>query len=155
MAEITKLSEVRQKRNRKRARKGFLLILVILGLTVVLSLLFSSRSEYGVDSFFDLFEQGDGYPIEAPSGKSKGMNELGGLLCVTSDSSLLMYNARGGEVYNVKHQMADPQSSIQDDMLLMFDQGAKSYALYQKNLPLAAGQTDYVWQPAARTISLR
>ena len=144
MAEITNLSEVRQKRNRKRARKGFLLILVILGLTVVLSLLFSSRSEYGVDSFFDLFEQGDGYPIEAPSGKSKGMNELGGLLCVTSDSSLLMYNARGGEVYNVKHQMADPQSSIQDDMLLMFDQGAKSYALYQKNLPLAAGQTDYV-----------
>ncbi len=144
MAEITNLSEVRQKRNQKRARKGFLLILVILALTVVLSLLFSSRSKYGVDSFFDLFEKGDGYPIEAPSGKSKGMNELGGLLCVTSDSSLLMYNARGGEVYNVKHQMADPQSSIRDDMLLMFDQGAKSYALYQKNQPLAAGQTDYV-----------
>ena len=144
MAEITNLSEVRRKRNRKRAGKAFVLILAILALTVVLSLMFSTRSEYGMDSFLDLFQQGEGYPVEAPSGKSKGMSELDGLLCVTSDSSLLMYNARGAEIYNVKHQMADPQSSIRDNMLLMFDQGAKSYALYQKNVPLADGHTDYV-----------
>lgn len=144
MAEITNLSEVRRKRNRKRSRRGILLILVILVLTVLLSLLFNNRSEYGAQSLMDLFEPGSGYPIEAPGGKSKGMYDLNGLLCITNDTELLMYNSKGGESFSVKHQMADPQVKIRENMLLLFDQGAKSYALYQKNVPLVDSETDYV-----------
>lgn len=144
MAEITNLSDVRRKREKKRSRRGFALILLILALTVILSLLFSSRSEYGLSSFMDLFQSGNGYPIEAPGGKSKGMYNLDGLLCISSDTDLMMYNSKGAETFSVKHQMADPQVSVNGNMLLMFDQGAKSYALYQNNVPVADGETDYV-----------
>lgn len=144
MAEITNLSEVRQKRNKKRTRKGLVLIAVILLLTFILTFLFSSRDSYGLDSFFDLFQSGPGYPVEAPGGKSKGMYDLGGLLCITNDTDLMMYNANGSKTFSVKHQMSDPQILIRENMLLIFDQGAKSYALYQKNVPLVDSQTDYV-----------
>ncbi len=144
MAQITDLSEVRQKKKKKRARKGLLLILLILLLTVLLSLLFNSRNEYGLSSLMDLMEEGSGYPIEAPGGKSKGMYRLDSLLCITNDTDLLMYNSKGGEAYDVKHQMADPHLAIRENMLLMFDQGAKSYALYQKNVPLVDSETSHV-----------
>lgn len=144
MAEITNLSEVRQRRQKKRARKGLVLILVILLLTFVLSLLYGNRGEYGVDSFLELFQSGSGYPIEAPGGKSKSMHDLDGLLCIVNDTELSMYNSRGGEAFQAKHQMADPQVALQDNMLLLFDQGAKSYALYQKNVPLVDSDTNFV-----------
>ncbi len=144
MAQITDLGEVRQKRKRKRARKGLLLILVILLLTALLSFVFSSRSEYGFSSFLDLFEEGEGWPVEAPGGKSKGMYQLDGLLCISNDTDLLMYNSKGGEAYAVKHQMADPHLAIREDKLLLFDQGARSYALYQKNVPLVDSETAHV-----------
>lgn len=144
MAQITDLSEVRQKRHKKRTRKGLLLIVIILLLTFTLSVLFSSREKYGFSSLTDWFQSGNGYPIEAPGGKSKGMYELNGLLCVVNDTDLLMYNAKGGEVFSGKHQMADPQARIDDSMLLLFDQGAKSYTLYQNHVPLVDSETDYV-----------
>ena len=144
MAEITNLSEVRRKKEKKRSRRGFALIVLILALTVILSLLFSGRDEYGVSSVMDLFQTGSGYPVDAPGGKSKGMYSLDGLLCISNDTDLMMYNSKGAEVFAVKHQMADPQVSISNKMLLMFDQGAKSFALYQSNVPVTYGETDHV-----------
>lgn len=144
MAKITNLSEIREQRDKKRAKKGFLFIVVILLVTVVFTLLFSNRSKYSVNSFFELFQSGSGYPIEAPGGKSKGMYELSGLLTVVNDTDLMMYNGSGAKTFSAKHHMADPQLQIRDDMLLIFDQGSKSYALYQKNQPLVDSQTDYI-----------
>ncbi len=144
MAEITNLSDVRQQKKKKSTRKGVLLIAVILALTLVLSLLFNSSREYGVESFMDLFQPGNGFPVEAPGGKSKGMYDLNGLLCIVNDTDLTMYNSNGGEAFRAKHQMADPQLKIKENMLLMFDQGAKSYALYQKNVPMVDSDTDYM-----------
>ena len=144
MAEITNLSEVRRKKEKKRSRRGFGIILLILALTFILSLLFSNRSEKGLSSYLDLFQSGSGYPVEAPGGKSKGMFNLDGLLCISNDTDLMMYNSKGAKSFSVKHQMADPQVSINGNMLLMFDQGAKSYALYQNNVPVTDGETDHV-----------
>jgi len=144
MAEITNLSEVRQKKKKKSTRKGIFLMVLVLVLTLVLSLLFSSSREYGVESFMDLFQAGEGFPVEAPGGKSKGMYDLNGLLCIVNDTDLTMYNSNGGEAFRTKHQMADPQLKIKENMLLMFDQGAKSYALYQKNVPMVDSDSDYM-----------
>ncbi len=149
MAQITDLSEVRSKKQKERTGKGILMILGLLLLTAVMSILFNSRSEYGLSSFMDLFESGKGYPIEAPSGKSKGMYKLDSLLCLTNDTDLIMYNNRGGEAYSVKHQMSDPHVQVQDSMLLIFDQGSKSYTLYQRNVPLVDSETSHSIYTAA------
>jgi len=141
VAEITQLSELRRKQKKKKTRRGVLLILLVLAATLALSLLYRSRSDYGLSSFADLFQPGGGYPVQAPGGKSLGMYNVDGLLTVVTDTDLTMYNQKGGEAYRVKHKMTRPQADIRGELLLLFDQGSRSYTLYQKNQALVDSQT--------------
>lgn len=142
MAEITQLSELRRKQKKKRARRGALLIVLVLVATLALSLLYRSRSDYGLSSFADLFQSGSGFPVQAPGGKNLGMYNVDGLLTVVTDTDLTMYNQKGGVSYQVKHKMTRPQADIRGELLLLFDQGSHSYTLYQKNQALVDAQTE-------------
>lgn len=144
MAEITDFNEVRKKRQRKRMIRGIILVAAILLVTFVLSYFMNHDPYGGPKSFFQQFQSGSGYPVDAPGGKTKGMYSLDGLLVVVNDTDLLMYNNRGGKVFEVKHQMASPQINIEGDMMLMVDEGSKSYALYRKNTPIVDSKTDRV-----------
>ena len=142
MEQVTNLGEVRKKRKRKKLLRAAAAIIFILAVTYGAAAIMNHQDYMGPASFFTMLQGGEGYPVEAPGGKSKGLYTAGGNLAVVNDTDLFLYNTKGSQIFNVKHHMANPLAKSAGNFLLMFDRGGKGYSLYNRVDPVADGKME-------------
>ena len=70
---MTNLGEVRKKRKRKKLLRAAAAIIFILAVTYGAAAIMNHQDYMGPASFFTMLQGGEGYPVEAPGGKSKGL----------------------------------------------------------------------------------
>lgn len=142
MSNVTDLQALKRKKIRKKAYHALLIITAALLLVYGVSKLTNNPNFVGFSSILELFRTGEGYPLNAPGGKSKGMYENSGNLIVVNETNLYMYNANGSTTFDVPHQMINPKVVMKGSMVLNYDRGSKSYSAYNRSTPFVSTKSD-------------
>lgn len=142
MAKVTDFKKLKQRQARRRAFKLAGLAGVILAIAYLLSSLVNSPEFAGLSSLGDMIKGGPGYPIDAPGGKIKGMYQNDSGIILLNETTLYIYNTSGTEVYSNLHRMGNPQVQTSGTMMLNYDRGSKTYAVYSRNNLFYNGSTD-------------
>lgn len=94
-------------------------------------------------------EGGDGFPVAITGSNVCTMQAVGGQTAVLTDTSLLMYNDRGGEVVSRGHTYADPLLDTSGSYALVAELGGTRYMLGTKKETVHTGQVNNVILGAA------
>ena len=77
-------------------------------------------------------EGGDGFPVAITGSNVVSMQSMGSQVAVLTDTSLLMYNERGGEIVSRGHTYADPLLDTSGSYALVAELGGTRYMLGTK-----------------------
>lgn len=137
MGEVTDFTAYRKKRKRKKIIRFLVSVLLICGVTYGISfLLYESGAddvEGAVSSLFSIGSSESQFPVNSPGGEIKGMFSLGGSLAVLNDTNVYFYSSGGEMTGSIQHRYQSPVAVPANSRFLLYDQGGKQYALYNKD----------------------
>ncbi len=146
MGEVTNFAEYRRKKKRKKALRFTVSVLLIFGIIYGISLLLYESGAEDVEGAFDAMFNSSGsesrFPIHSPGGDIKEIFSLGGTISVLNDTNVFFYSSGGEMTGSIQHHYQTPTVRSAKSSFLLYDQGNKQYALYDKDELIRSCQTD-------------
>ena len=132
MADIRELKSY-QRKKRRHSRFWKMIILVLILVSVFL---FVAFSEGWIDKDFlnTIVSKPQGYPVAVVGGKPKSIfNFNDKSIALLTDTNLVVYNQDGTILSQTEHNCANPNIILQNNKLLVFDQGYNFFQIQDKN----------------------
>lgn len=133
--EVTETTAVSRERKRKAARRRLIRRMVILFVVVVLGLtIWNNWDSLQPRQLMFWMEQtfstsGEGYPVEIAGNSVLDVQQAQGYLVVLTDTSVVAFNANGGEVMRRQHNYTNPMLMCDGRYLLVAEIGGKRFRL--------------------------
>lgn len=144
----TDLTKYRKKEKKKIRYRNLIklaavLVLVLAGVFVWLNAETIFEPLRGIASQVDTKTSYDaGFPIELPASSSYSFDKMGEGFTLLTDTYLYMYDTDGAQVYALKHGYSNPEQSVSDKRILIYDKAGYKFGVYSRTSLLYQKSTD-------------
>ena len=155
--EIRERDENERHKRKKRNKKIqlFRRLLIVLILFVIVFSLYRFRDDLAPENVlenirfsFAVNRGGNGYPAKVAGNTISACGLMGESVFLT-DTSFLMFNQNGGQVFNRQHGYANPKMKTISNRTIIFDDGGKRFRVESKTGTVAEKTTDQKIRAAA------
>ena len=144
----TDLTKYRKKEKKKKQSKHLIRLIIILVLVIAAAVVWMNAETIfeplrGIASQVETKTSYDaGFPVELPASGEYVMEKMGESFALLTDTYLYMYETDGAQIYAHKHGYSNPEQSVSDKRILLYDKAGYKFGVYSRTSLLYQKATD-------------